>query len=85
LKVVVFRISYFAQILIFIDLSTSCALVVCVFVILILYKILQIIDLKAELFRKQEEFKKQQLQSKNVNVIKGKTVEKASIAKSIGN
>ncbi|XP_062603949.1 coiled-coil domain-containing protein 174-like [Saccostrea cucullata] len=35
-----------------------------------------IIDLKAELFRKQEEFKKQQLQNKNATTIKGKTVEK---------
>ncbi|XP_061193538.1 coiled-coil domain-containing protein 174-like [Saccostrea echinata] len=35
-----------------------------------------IIDLKAELFRKQEEFKKQQLQNKNASTIKGKSVEK---------
>lgn len=38
----------------------------------------QIIDLKAELFRKQEEFKKQKLQNQSVNVIRGKAVEKVS-------
>ncbi|XP_022291209.2 coiled-coil domain-containing protein 174-like isoform X2 [Crassostrea virginica] len=35
-----------------------------------------LIDLKAELFRKQEEFKKQKLQNQNASVIRGKTIEK---------
>lgn len=38
----------------------------------------QLIDLKAELFRKQEEFKKQKLQNQNASVIRGKTIEKVS-------
>ena len=34
--------------------------------------LLQLIDLKAELFRKQEEFKQQKLLSQNTSFIKGK-------------
>ena len=34
--------------------------------------LIQLIDLKAELFRKQEEFKKQKLLSQNTSFIKGK-------------
>lgn len=39
---------------------------------LVFFCLFQLIDLKAELFRKQEEFKAQKLQSQNTGFIKGK-------------
>ena len=42
-------------------------------VVIFLSFTLQLIDLKAELFRKQEEFKRQKLASQNASFIKGKS------------